>query len=132
MAKSKKVKIIKEKKSRKIKQSKIDGYSLDDSAKIRIACRKVWMWSYPRKLVKQRCIKEDGLFHCEQCGNVTRELKIDHINKVGDVDAGFLNRLFCPSNQLQGLCKKCHDAKTKEERKTNNFITDYKSLTEKL
>lgn len=42
---------------------------------------------------------------------------VDHINRVGDVDAGFIERMFVPSNKLQGLCHKCHGLKTKQERK---------------
>ncbi len=98
------------------KKQKIDGFGPDDSAKVRKALRQVWSWSYPRRLVKQRCLQPDGFSKCEKCGAIVANVVIDHIKNVGDVDEGFIKRLFVPSNELQGLCKKtCHDPKTKEE-----------------
>lgn len=44
------------------------------------------------------------------------KIKIDHIVEVGDVDAGFIARLFCPSSGLRALCNDCHNEKTKLER----------------
>ena len=106
------------KKPKRIKVEKIDGKNPQDEAKIRSAIRKVWMWSYPRKLAKERCKNEDGFFVCELCHKVVPTIHIDHITPVGLVDEGFIDRLYCPSNQLQSLCKKCHDTKTRLERKS--------------
>jgi hypothetical protein len=64
-----------------------------------------------------RCTGDDGFFYCEQCKEKCPQIKIDHIVACGDLDGGFLARLFCPSSGLQGLCKSCHDAKTRDERK---------------
>jgi len=47
------------------------------------------------------------------------KIYVDHIQAVGDVDEGFLKRMFVPSTELQGLCKQCHDKKTKAERQSS-------------
>jgi len=107
--------------AKKVKPEKIDGLSPEDIAKIRTAIRKVWMWSYPRKLVKQRCINERKLFQCEQCHNETRVLHVHHLEQVGDVDAGFIERLYCSSDKLKGLCEKCHGKETRKERKGDSL-----------
>lgn len=98
-------------------KEKLDGLSADDIAKIRIAIRKVWSWSHPRRLAIKRSDIGDGYSRCEGCKRKVPKVFIDHIVQVGDVDGGFIERLFCPSSGLQALCKKCHAEKTKEERK---------------
>lgn len=105
------------KKVKKQKPDKIDGLSPEDIARIRIAIRQVWSWSYPRKLCLKRCTKEDGFSYCEKCKVMCPKIKIDHIVAVGDVNAGFIKRLFCPSSGLMALCSDCHNLKTREERK---------------
>ncbi len=99
------------------KLEKVDGLGPFEKQKIRNAVRQVWHRSYARKLVVNRCTKKDGYTYCELCKRRCPKLKIDHINKVGEVDAGFVLRMFVPSNKLQGMCDKCHNAKTKEERR---------------
>ena len=96
---------------------KTDGIGPHEIKKIRNALRLVWHRSYARSLVVRRCTDHRGWLYCERCHKKTPQLKVDHIEKVGDVDQGFVSRLFCPSTKLQGLCKKCHNTKTKEERK---------------
>ena len=96
---------------------KVDGLSAHDVAKLRSACRQVWQRSHVRKLAVARCIGEDGFPFCEQCKKTVPKVFIDHIECVGDLDDGYIHRLFCPSDRLQGLCKSCHDAKTRSERK---------------
>lgn len=103
--------------AKRVKIEKTDGLGPLETKKIRAALRLVWHRSYARKLVVGRCMGFDGFPRCEKCGKKTAQLKIDHIQTVGGVDSGFLNRLFCPSSGLQGLCKACHDGKTREERK---------------
>lgn len=98
------------------KVEKVDGLGPDDIRKIRTAIRQVWHWSYSKKLVVKRCTDKKGYPHCELCKKRCPKIFVDHIKKVGDVDEGFIYRLFVPSVMMQGLCKKCHDAKTKEER----------------
>jgi len=95
----------------------VDGLGPKDIKNLRSAIRLVWQRSYVRKLVVKRCEGPDGFAHCEQCKKKTPALKIDHINKVGDLlDGNYIERMFTPSVNLQGLCKTCHDLKTKEER----------------
>ncbi len=101
---------------KKIKVQPTDGLGPKEIANIRNAVRLVWQRSYSRKLVVKRCIGADGFSYCETCFKRTPQLKIDHIDKVGDVDEGFITRLFVPSTELQGICKECHDEKTKQER----------------
>lgn len=100
----------------KKKIEKTDGLGPLEVKKIRSALRLVWHRSHARRLVVIRCTAPDGFTFCEKCEKTTPQLKIDHIKNVGDVDEGFIKRLFCASKELQGLCKKCHDEKTKLER----------------
>jgi hypothetical protein len=64
----------------------------------------------------KRCTGPDGFPICERCHKPTPALKIDHIEAVGEVDSGFIERMFRPSKLLQGWCHECHKQKTKEER----------------
>lgn len=47
--------------------------------------------------------------------------KDDHINPIVSVETGFIDwntyidRMFCPKENWQVLCKSCHDIKTKKE-----------------
>lgn len=100
---------------------KIDGLSPKDVEKIRRAIRQVWSWSWPRKLCIKRATGKDGFPRCEKCKRKVPKVYPDHITPVGDVDAGFISRLFCSSKKLQALCKKCHDRKTREERKEKSL-----------
>lgn len=97
---------------------KTDGLGPHEIKRIRTAIRKVWHQSYARKLCVDRCVGRGGFSYCEKCKKRSPKVFIDHIENVGDVDSGFIERLFCPSKGLQGLCKQCHDKKTKEERTT--------------
>lgn len=114
---------------KKIKVVKTDGLGPYEIKKIRAAIRLVWHRSHARKLVVIRCTGKDGFARCEKCSKRTPSLKVDHIEKVGDVDEGFITRLFVSSKRLQGLCKKCHDVKTKLERsaakKKREVVRDY-------
>lgn len=95
---------------------KVDGISAKNIAQIRTAIRRVWAWSTPRKLVIERCTGKDGWQYCEKCKKKAPKIFVDHIEACGDVlDGGYIQRMFTPSKNLQGLCKKCHDVKTKEE-----------------
>ena len=117
------------KRTKKAVPEKIDGLSMVDVRKIRAAIRKVWHWSYPKKLATARATKKDGFAYCEakDCpakGKKVPKVYIDHIEAVGDVDAGFIKRLFCESKKLQALCKSCHTKKTNEERKENKMLEE--------
>lgn len=108
------------KRVKKVKQAKIDGLSNGDIKKIRTAVRRVWAWSHPRRLCEKRAYwHKDGFPRCEQCKKKAPKIFIDHIENVGDVDEGFIKRMFVSSHGLQALCKKCHDFKTKQERFNN-------------
>lgn len=100
----------------KKKIEKTDGLGPREIQKIRAAIRLVWHRSHARALVVKRCVGKDGFSYCEKCKKRAPKIFIDHIVRVGDLNGGFIKRLFTPSKNLQGLCKKCHDAKTKEER----------------
>ena len=94
----------------------VDGLSPKDIARIRSAIRKVWLWSLPRKLCIRRCTDEQGFLRCEQCKERVPKLQVDHRIPVGDVDSGFISRLFCPSSGLTGLCAQCHRERTALQR----------------
>lgn len=102
----------------KNKPEKVDGLSADDRKKLRSAIRQVWSWSYPRRLcVKRATDHETGFATCEQCGKTVAKIYPDHIKPVGELSDGYIERMFCPSSELQALCSKCHARKTREERK---------------
>lgn len=108
-----------EKKKEKLAERRVDGLGPHLVAKIRSALRVVWQRSEARKLCVKRVTLPDGYYLCEapKCeGIVYPKVYIDHIETVGDLDEGYLERLFCPSSGLQALCKKCHDKKTRAER----------------
>jgi len=102
-------------KRRKIKE-KIDGLGADDIRKIRTAIRQVWSWSYPRRLCVERATGKDGFPRCEKCKKKVPKVYPDHIQNVGEVDAGFIKRMFVSSQFLQALCRSCHGKKTRAER----------------
>lgn len=51
---------------------------------------------------------------------------VDHISPIIDRNVGFvswddvINRMFCEIDNLQVLCRDCHDRKTADERKNKN------------
>lgn len=110
------------KRARKLKPAKTDGLGIHEIKKIRASLRQVWHRSYARRLCVDRCVGRGGFSYCEKCTKRAPKVLIDHIEKVGDVDDGFIARLFCPSTGLQGLCKKCHDLKTKQEKASLKLI----------
>lgn len=95
-----------------------DGLGPLEVKKIRGALRLVWQRSHARRVVIKRCTDHKGWTYCEKCHKRTPALKVDHLVACGDVlDGGYIDRMFTPSRNLQGLCKICHDAKTKQERR---------------
>lgn len=96
---------------------RIDGISPKDIIKLRGAIRKVWSWCYPRRLCVARALNEDGEFStCEACKRIVAKVYPDHIIPCGDLDGGYIERMFCPSSGLQALCNACHRVKTRQER----------------
>lgn len=69
-------------------------------------------------------------FKCSICNNFFKkpEFVVDHIEPVIPVEGlpqrgnlpdfnVYAERLFCEKENLQGICKTCHDKKSKEENK---------------
>ena len=67
-------------------------------------------------------------YKCANCKKLftTTNVQEDHINPIVDPVVGFVSwdsfveRLFCPAENLQVLCKPCHEIKTQAERKIRN------------
>jgi 5-methylcytosine-specific restriction endonuclease McrA len=62
-------------------------------------------------------------YTCASCngGFTAKEVQVDHIKPCGSLTKstdleGFVSRLFCESDDLQVLCKTCHQKKTNDER----------------
>ena len=97
----------------KIKPPKVDGLSPKDKQKLRSAIRQIWHRSHPRKLCQARAINGDGFPFCERCKKVVPKVTIDHVEAVGELGDGFIERMFTPSKNLRALCHECHKIKTK-------------------
>lgn len=103
----------------KKKTPPIDGLGPDNLKRIHKAVRQVWQWSYAWRLVKKRATDEEGFYFCEKCFKTVSKVFVDHINPVGEVGGkDYIKKMFCSSSELQALCKKCHDPKTKRERQS--------------
>lgn len=110
--------------------------------KVFAALRKVFKTYPPYKEILDECKEEFFVkskhgkdlrrvhYKCTSCGEFFKkqEFVVDHIEPVipleglpqqGDLPDFniYAERLFCPKENLQGLCKTCHDAKSKEENK---------------
>jgi 5-methylcytosine-specific restriction endonuclease McrA len=85
-----------------------------------------------KKLVNLKTGKENMASKCEVCETLIfeKELKVDHIEPIVPVEGWgdttewlgvnwneYLSRMFVESDGLQGICKPCHDIKTKQENK---------------
>lgn len=62
-------------------------------------------------------------YQCNQCKGwyMEKQINVDHIIPVGTLTCandlpGFVERLFCEKDNLQVLCSKCHDKKTKSDK----------------
>lgn len=105
------------KKASKQSQKLDGGLGPIEISEMRKAVRLVWQRvSLARAKVVKRCLIEKGFSRCELCQDIVAKIKVDHIIAVGNLDAGFLERLWCSSAWLQGICDLCHNEKTKQER----------------
>lgn len=88
-------------------------------------------------LVRSRSSR--GLYRCAMCQQdfKEREIAIDHIQPVIQLNAGFtnwddfINRLFCEPEQLQSLCAVCHDLKSAVEDKTRASFNAERKIQQK-
>lgn len=103
--------------SKKRKKAKIDGFGPREKQMVRNAVRQVWQRSLARRLAVKRATGADGFPRCEGCGKKVPKVTIDHMVAVGEMDGGFLERMFCPSSGLKALCYPCHGKKTRADNK---------------
>ena len=105
-------------------------------SRIKASLRSIWMmYSKDRKLARENAKVSRGIYHCSSCKerirpkrNCVNNIFIDHIDPIVPVDREidikeWIDRLFCGVENLQLLCKSCHDLKTKRE---NNLRTKFK------
>lgn len=95
----------------------VDGFGPKERQMVHKAVRQVWSWSRAWRLTKARALGEDGFARCELCKKKVPKVFIDHKVAVGEVGGpGYIELMFCPSSQLQAICKKCHDKKTRVDK----------------
>lgn len=98
-----------------------------ETAKIVNTLRKLWLFS-PERREAIKASKCEGGYRCCVCGGIIpnqKLVKVDHKEQVrshGWDWNDFMERLFCPSDGLQIMCKACHDKKSKEERELASMI----------
>jgi 5-methylcytosine-specific restriction endonuclease McrA len=99
---------------------------------IRSALRQKSRWWKPiteckmkaRRAYKGPSKRQKFEYQCNSCKLwfPEKQINVDHIKPAGSLNckedlAGFVERLFCELDNLQVLCEKCHDVKTKLEKK---------------
>ena len=99
-------------------------YSIE--AKIRLALRRVWMYSDIRRDALKRASVGWNTYKCAMCDEIRSRnyVDVDHIEPVtpfeGIVDndwGPYIKRLlYVKLDGLSVLCKECHQTKTNEER----------------
>ena len=77
-----------------------------------------------------------GKYKCAECEEVfgPKEIQRDHIEPVQNVDGfdgwdALIDRLFCPVDGYQILCKPCHHAKSAEENKERRWTGSKRKST---
>jgi 5-methylcytosine-specific restriction endonuclease McrA len=98
---------------------------------IRSALRQKSRWWKPISIAKQKAKRaykgknkrQKFEYKCAGCGNYfpDKEVNVDHIIPAGKLNSyedlpEFVRKLFCEEDNLQVLCKKCHDIKTKQDK----------------
>lgn len=96
---------------------------------IRSALRKAWL-RYPNRFeilsLSRRPSKRKGLkweYQCASCKEwfKSTDVQVDHKTPAGQLKSydecgKFIDNLFCETENLNVLCKPCHQIKTKKER----------------
>lgn len=85
--------------------------------------RRGWKRAPMPLLVEYKAQVGRGKYQCAKCPSIVKrkQYDIDHIEPVQPVDQPqidvntFVERLYCPAENLQLLCKPCHKEKTKAE-----------------
>lgn len=103
---------------------------------IRSALRQKSRWWKPiteckmkaRRAYKGTNKRQKYEYQCNECKGwfAEKQINVDHIVPAGSLNCaqdlpGFVERLFCEIDNLQVLCEKCHDRKTKLEK--NGLLT---------
>jgi 5-methylcytosine-specific restriction endonuclease McrA len=88
---------------------------------VKAALRRTWGRSTQRRAALKKARVERGKYKCACCGEIVqrKNIEVDHIKPVGrfeDFDT-YIERLFCPTKELQILCLQCHRLKSKNDNK---------------
>lgn len=80
-----------------------------------------------RRVYKGTNKRQKYEYQCNVCQNwfIEKKINVDHIIPAGSLSSakdlpGFIERLFCEVDNLQVLCEKCHDKKTKADKHEKN------------
>lgn len=106
---------------KKRKQFNLNGYIFG-------ALRKIWRWHPERKLALTIAKVAGGtkeLYTCAQCDQMypRKQVHIDHkVPVISPIDGFqgwdlYVEKLFVQFDDLQVLCKDCHQQKTQKENK---------------
>lgn len=80
------------------------------------------------KLINEKSGRLAEHYRCASCKGLfpAKNVQVDHIAPVVDPTLGFISwdvfieRLYCPKENLQVLCLECHSTKTKQEKLIRN------------
>lgn len=81
---------------------------------VKLEARRAYKGPNKRQKFEYRC-------NCCKQWFAEKQINVDHIVGAGSLNcyadlAGFVERLFCESDNLQVLCESCHNTKTQQER----------------
>jgi 5-methylcytosine-specific restriction endonuclease McrA len=90
------------------------------------AIRKIWRWSKERRECLKTAQRSKKRYLCNICHKLTLEPVVDHVIPVVPLNWGgvfwdwdvYVARMF--HENLQTLCKKCHNYKSNLERQERN------------
>ena len=102
-----------------------------DFNRILAAIKRIFSQSSVRKRVLHKALsKQVGprggkMYNCKKCKKAfnTKGVQVDHIDPVCPIGVAtmsmswdlIMERLYCSESNLQVLCRKCHDLKSKKE-----------------